>query len=443
MNSLSYQRSSAIVRSMLAAGTLALAALLATPASSQAAVTAANATIRNVVKVTYSDAAGSGSFSASASVTATVNLLAATPGISNPTPASGQSVVSGSTQSYTFDIFSNANGSDTYTLSIAAGTAADTVSGTPSRYIVSTTNPQGVTTATGNTTTTSLDVTIGASVILSDNNVDTVSVPAGSLNGIAAGDFVIINNIKYKVAASGTTAGTPQGYDSANHALTTETYATIKLLVSDGSGGWTAADFSSVNMTGLVISQLYEVTMAISATAPAGGGDAYFKAKIAVKSDGTLYAEKDDVKTTFTAPNVTIAKAVNPTSAKPGEFLEYTITVTGSETIKSVTVSDAVPKYTKLVSYTTTYAGGGAGDATYDNTHVFATITKNGGTAAQITGTSGNDDTNATDVGFGNVSGGTADSPMTFYLGTGSSNSAGGTVANTEVYVIKYTVEVL
>jgi uncharacterized repeat protein (TIGR01451 family) len=305
------------------------------------------------------------------------------------------------------------------------------------RYIISSTNAQGPVTPTGNTTTITLAPTIGASVILADNNVDTVTVPFGSLNGISNNDFVIINATTYKVRT--TNPGVTGSYDPANHALVAETPATVQLWLADGV---TPADFSGTNLTGATISQRYLVTIGVTGAPPSATGDVYVNIEFYPTSDSALKDTKADTKTTFTAPTVTIAKGVAPLTGKPGDFLEYTITVTGGTAdVTKVTVTDAVPVFTKLVSYTPAYTGG-AGDAVYDATHIFATITK-GATTVQITGTAGDNAAEGSGAGFGKAPAAAAGQPLTFYLGAGSVNNDGGTVASTEVYVIKYTVQIL
>jgi len=442
MNKPNYSTLSSFFVTLITGLAILAASALVTPSTAHAADTAANATIRNVVKISYKDSAGNGpvgGYIASASATATVLLKAAKPTVGASNPASGQSVTAGTVQQYSFPIYSNANGSDAYTVDVKSGTTGDTAGMTAvNRYIISSTNAQGTVTPTGNTTTFAFAPTIGASIILADNNGDTVTVPFGSLNGISNNDFVIINATTYKVRT--TNPGVTGSYDSANHALVAETPATIQLWLADGV---TPADFSGVNLTGATISQRYLVTIGVTGAPPSATGDVYVNIEFYPTSDNALKDTKADTKTTFTAPTVTIAKAVAPLTGKPGDFLEYTITVTGgSADVTKVTVTDAVPIFTKLVSYTPAYVGAVGGDAVYDATHIFATITK-GATTVQITGTAGDNGAEGSGAGFGKAPASAAGQPLTFYLGAGSLNNDGGTVASAEVYVIKYTVQIL
>ena len=60
----------------------------------------------------------------------------------------------------------------------------------------------------------------------------------------------------------------------------------------------------------------------------------------------------DDAKTTVTASNLTVVKAVNKATAKEGDLLTYTLIVTnkGNEVAKDVKITDPIPLYTEYIS---------------------------------------------------------------------------------------------
>lgn len=435
VNTQSYFSARRIATTLLGVLALAFCVTIATPTQSEAG-TAANAIIRNVVKVDYKDAGGNGSFATSATTTVSVTLLAAIPTITDPTPASNQFVESSAVQGYAFTLFSNANGTDTYNLTLADGTTGD--AGTPvskNKYIVSYIDPQGITHATGNTTTTTLPgLSIGATVILSDNDNDTVNIPAGTMNTIANDDYVVINGIVYKVRSH--TDGTVAGYNSGTNSLTPETHGTIRLYQADGT---TAADFSAIDLTGSTISQRYIVNAAVTAVADAASDAVlYFNLSLASTTAPNPTGNKNDTKTTFRHTQVAVTKTANPASGKPGDTIEYTIAVTNSGTgdATHVMVTDAVPAFTTLVS------GG------YNSGAAFAQIVKcdsngtsNCGTPINITPAV---DASENTLASGNAPAATAGSAIKFFLGTGNDGAAqtGGTVAPDSQYQIKYKVTI-
>lgn len=396
------------------------------------AVTAQNATIVNVVKVDYSDASGNGAYTASDSATVTVELLAATPTISAPAPASGQTVDSGAEQAYIFTMYGNANGTDLYDFALTAGTTGNSGSPTSSNeYIYSYTSPNGALVTTGNTTTKTLaDLTIGASVILSNTVTDTINVPAGTLNNLAAGDFVVINGVVYVVNAT-----TPGSIASqSGDILTAETNATISLYEADGS---TAVVFNATDLTGAVISERWLVDVRATAVTT-GTADAVTYFNVSLTDDGLVESSASvaDIQTTFLHSQVAVTKTASVASAKPGEEVEYTvaIVVSGSDAT-SVTVLDAVPEYTTLVTYSDSYAG----------TAVYSPIAASAIFASIDDGSSIVDATTAVDDegdASGDAGGNAAGQALKFFLGASSDGTTGGTVAAGTTYTIKYTVRI-
>lgn len=429
-----------IGRTLLGALALVAFVVFATPQAAQA-VTAANTTIVNVVKVDYKDASGTSSFTKSATASITINLLAAAPTVGAPSPASGQTVDSGATQTYTLQLYANANGTDTYDLLLADGTTADSDTVSSDKYIDSITAPDGTLTPLGTGNTTQNNLSIGATVILSDNNGNVVNIPAGTLNGIAAADFVIIGGTKYKVA--GTTAGTAAAHDDVNHDIDAEINGTITLNVdTEGDEAWDdAADFSAVDLAGLVISELYEVDITVTAVADAlAATDAnlYFNLTLTADSGATPSDSQVDIRTIFSRSDVTITKTANPVSGQPGDIIEYTVTVVvAGAAATEVTVTDAVPAYTTLVSYAGNYD---TAETTGSLDTNFAQIAD--GTTTDVTISSAVDNETASNVGSGSAANYTEGSVINFYLGSGSDGSTGGTVAAGTTYTIKYKVQI-
>lgn len=431
----------------LLAGGLLLATAIGFSAGTAQAETAANATILNVVNVEYKDAGGNGqdgtpsgaAFVESASASVSVELLAAAPTVTGPTPASGQTVASGATQVYEFEMYSNANGDDEYDFTINGTATADADVAGLSEIISLVTYPDGTTANPGATAVN--DFNIGASVILADDDSDTVSVPFGSDNNIEAGDDVIIDGTKYTVNA--VAAGTAPAHSADS--LTAETNTTISLY---DYGTTNAADLSGVDLSGLVISELYLFEVSVTATAINGNdGESYFTVTADTDTDGgAAITPISDINTTFATAGLTITKQVrnvsqanpfaNSDSGKPGETLEYRITVTnaGSDAT-SVEVSDAVPVYTTLVAgsaYGTN--GGGTIFAQVDDGTNTVNVTTATDSETQPGGT--------TETGFGETAGTAAGDSIAFYIGDDSTNAAGGTVSAGITYTIIYQVTI-
>ena len=422
-------------------GLLFLPLALCLVAGSALAETAKNATILNVVNVEYMDANGNGqdgtatgpAFVKSASATVTVDLLAAVPTVTGPTPASDQTVASGATQIYEFTMYSNANGDDLYDFAIDGTATPDKDVAGKSKTISSVTLPDGSTATPG--TVDYNNFTIGATIILSNTAIDTISIPYGSENGIGNGDDVIINGTQYTVNT--VTAGSAPTY--LGDILTDETNATISLY---DHGTTNPAAIGGIDtLTGEVISELYLFQVSVTATAINDlPGELYFTVVADANAGGVPITSISNVKTTFTASVLNIEKLVrNPligstwgatATGKPGDLLEYQVTVTsaGGNATK-VVVTDAVPAYTTLVVNAGNFA------VVDDETDVVPITTLN-------------TDTEDDQVASGNAVGTAAGDAITFYIGTdndGDSNAGtetGGTVAAGTTYVIKYGVTI-
>jgi len=160
------------------------------------ATTAANTTITNTATVNYDDSAGNPQAAIPASVNVIVNLVEATPTLSAP---SDQSVFSGSSVDYTYSITANANGVDTYNLT-STETAADAgITGNVRVF-----RDSG---DTANITTIDLGSTsVAAAVTITAAGTTNVTVPSdsaadASLNGLVAGDTVVVNSVIHTIAS--------------------------------------------------------------------------------------------------------------------------------------------------------------------------------------------------------------------------------------------------
>lgn len=448
--------SGGFIRSLVSA--IALVAVFAFVNTNTAqANTAANAKILNQVTVTFKDATGSGTgFTQTASTTVTVQLvqsqllvtiLSENIAVNVGTPAVYQD----------YAITATANGSDGYkitpTFSAMSNLASQSLdyaiyrwSGT--ELAVTNTGTQ-IVGATGTNTLT--PVNIGGSVVIGRNGTDTLKVPFGSLNGIAAKTVVMVGtNGPYLV--SGTTPGTVASIPG------TEVPATITLTAYSGGSAPTITDAD----IGTVVAErvFLRVTVAGTITGTIGTTDGSIKHTItttdsvggnsstAVYNTTTFHGTKLDISKNVANCGQDGSSCDTPAATKnglPGDILEYTITVhnAGSGPATLVAVADAVPVYTGLV-----VAGGSA--LVSADANVFAVVTGGATTAnLQVGGNGG-----TTDVANGKVNyvanpKSAALNPMNFYLGIGSTNSAGGTLvagdpapADAPTYTIKYRVKV-
>ncbi len=122
---------------------------------------------------------------------------------------------------------------------------------------------------------------------------------------------------------------------------------------------------------------------------------------------------------------------MNGVTGKPGEVLEYLLTINDAGTGKSTTVTalDSIPYYTTLVTGSTYGTGSGT---------VFA-HTKLGATEVDLKtdGSVGN-----TAVAYGASAGIAGGSTMSFYLGNNCSASGGGTLNSTQTLYLIYRVTI-
>jgi hypothetical protein len=352
---------------------LMLMALAVTPQHAEAN-TASNTAIINTVTVNYRDAGGTAQTAVTASATVTVSLVPATPTLNAP---ADQNTTLASAANYSYTITSNANGPDTYNLTIPSKVNSANIT-------ASTATPSATPISLG-ATTIFTPVTIGAAgttaiVVPSD------TVSNASVNGITAGATVVINGQTYTVAsivdnASGTSTITVNGNGSASAALT----------------------------YGTVIGEQKTFTLAVTPTTmnPTTVNETVTTTLSARDSGNVAVAATDVTVTTVPAANLTVTKEVSTNgtawattaAAPPGTLLYYRITVHngGAGNATSVVITDPLTSYTTysagtakratgaLVNYAaapTVLTDGSDGDGYDYNITTPGTVTYNVGTVA-------------------------------------------------------------
>jgi hypothetical protein len=365
---------------------------------------AANTQIINSATLSYND--GSGTKTATASVTVTVVLVASAPtivaGTAQTTSYSGTATL---TDSYT--VTGTANGPDTYNITAA-------VSGS--------TNTSG---AAANPTAVPPTVSLGGTVTTAGSTATVIVVPSdgvanNNLNGIVVGATVVINgDVRTVTAISDNASGTST--------------ITLNAALSGGAPG-----------TGVLVAEQKVVTTTVTpGTITSSGTDVTVSDKVTITSvtvSSVTATSALAVLNTFTSGAATLTKYVRNVStasgtgtayvynstnyysagvmAKPGDVLEYVLVATNSSTTGSVSasvVTDSLP--TSYVAFTKG-AYPGSTDVTYVN---------DSGTASYLT---------ANGTGAANYSAPT----LTVYIGTGATNSAGGTIPANKSELVLYRV---
>lgn len=374
------------------------------------ASTAANNIIRNTVTVDYDNAAGTAQTAITASVDITVNLVESAPVLSAP---SNITTDPASNAVYTYILTSTANGPDTYNLSAAVTTETD-ISGT---------------TVTTSVAALDLGATTVAAVITLNGGLTTITVPSdgandASVNGLVAGDTVVIGGTAYAV----------DSVDDTNGGLPGTSTITIN------SNGDTTTSLS----VGDIIGEQGTFDVTVTPGAPSAN-----PATIEVTTTATdgNNPSTHDTTTSVAAISLTVTKFVanitNPVvgggttltvdsgggagsityytsgvTGNPGDTLEYVIQVVNaaaSSTATDVRISDPVPAFTtytagsiRLDPGTGTWAGALDGDADADagefgsNTvYIYVGNTPAGtdGAAGVGNGTGGNLDASTTTLG--------------------------------------------
>ncbi|RLB78358.1 MAG: hypothetical protein DRH06_01855 [Deltaproteobacteria bacterium] len=325
---------------------LVLIALLAFSSGSAFASTAADTTIRNTVAVNYDDTAGNAQPEVTASADVTVNLVAATPTLSEPVD---QTTIQATAAIYSYTITSNANGPDTYDLSeFSLGETAG-INSSSSLFSVASID-LGASTVAVNVTilaNTPVDIVVPSDLDGTDNEV----------NGIAAGDTVIIGTDTFLVNSVTDNGGV----------------GTSIINVTTITGAFTANAGDLINEQGI-----FDLTVTPGTVTDSTTDQTITVVINAQDTNAAAAVAADETITTVQVPNLSVDKEVSTDGgatfaltavANPGDTLTYRITVTnaGTSDADSVLITDPTPQFTLYTAGTAksaTATGAGYGDAT-------------------------------------------------------------------------------
>jgi uncharacterized repeat protein (TIGR01451 family) len=333
-NKMNAQRSLSTFSRIGIGALLMLTALIVTPHHA-AANTASNTAIINTATVNYRDAGGTLQTPVSASATVTISLVPASPTLNAP---ADQNTTLAVAATYNYTITSNANGPDTYNLTIPSKVNSANITG-------STALPAPTPISLG-ATTIFAPVTIAAGVPTA------ITVPSdgtsnGSVNGISAAvgnNTVVINGLVY----------------------------TVNSIVDNASGTSTITVTGPASVAlayGVVIGEQKTFTLAVTPTTmnPTTLNETVTTTVSARDSGNVAVAATDVTVTTVPAANLTVVKEVSlngtvwatAVAAPPGTLLYYRITVRngGAGNATSVVITDPLSVYT-------TYSAGTAKRAT-------------------------------------------------------------------------------
>lgn len=309
------------------------------------AATSGNTTIFNEATVTYTS--GGSTLTASDDESVTVLTLAANPTVTVNTTA--QTVNAGANAVYNYTLRSNANGIDTYNLSLASVDANVSASGD----------------AIAASSTLWGGIVLSSAAGAPDG---TINLPGGSTTGLANGDTVelTVGGAAEQYTVTITAAG------NAESAGVAEVEATLTLVAIGASPDITAGNV----VVGTQVGQYAVTTLTQTAGTPTTPGtDGTHTNNLTTTSTATLIDDvttvsyttsagtSDETITTVSSPSVTILKesrnftnlsawvSDGSTTAKTGEVIEYRITVTNTHASASTTnvyLTDDLPTYTAI-----------------------------------------------------------------------------------------------
>lgn len=479
-------------QSLIAALAITALGAFAAPGASQAAVgTTADATLLNVVRVTYTDASSTQNFEATAKTTVTVNLVrsplvaSAPPTAANGNPAfacpAPYSIDSGSAVSYLYALTASANGDDSYNFAMPVPTGSNVVAPTAASVswrFLDATGAAGAANPANRVMGAATPVGIKGTANAAEKA--TLLFPGGALAGFEDGDIVVVNQTTGGKKAY-LVDGAPVVGSAASHTAGTKTngvivsgmvdvaevkgemklkafpLATIALNAPGDTtfGGTATPDFSANPfVVGEPVGEMILVKVTATATVNVFGADGTVTYSLdSTDGLGGSTASLPSVACpagNFQGVGLTITKEVRNASVdpagtffaartgNPGQFLEYKITVQNAKgKASAVRVTDAVPAYTTLVAGSS-YGTAGSAAAT----DIFAKADKNGGAPVNLT-VQNSDNEDATIVsGNGTPGSVQAGQTLTFFVGNGNTNAAGGLVDNASVYHIYYQVKI-
>ncbi len=352
----------AAMAGVLTAGT----ALLPSQASAN---TAANTTVRNIVTVSFADAANTAQTPVTSQVDVTVSLVKAAATLVQVT--ADATIAPNGTAVYTYSLTSNANGPDSHTVNTSLTTDQTPAS---TAVVAGSPVPLGATTVA----TAGSIAAAGTTGIIVPSDL----VGGGAVNGIAAGDSVVINGQVFSVNSV-----------TDNGGVGTST------VTVTGNGTVTAIAVSDL------IRERATFTITIDPGTYTGPGN-----KIVVNdtsaTDGTNTSNTTTTTTTVSGVTLAVTKYVrcaagsctNPgspdftlggvnyylsgVSGAPGAQLEYLVRIenaVGNSLANDVVIDDPIPAFTTLSAGTL---------ATGDNAGAFtaATAVINDGDTGEVVG---------------------------------------------------------
>jgi len=461
-------------RGLCAALAITALAAIGSPGSAQASTTAGT-TILNIVQVNYTDATGTGTvYSAAFSTSVTVNLVKAGLNITSPPNSAALPsfncladgvYASGDTFTAYYAMTATANGQDLYNLSISDTPIPALTTATAVYSLLDYTGA-----VTAGPTSAGSTRTLNSAIVVGTSGADTLLFPGGSLKpagvqgGWAPNDIVVVDYGATKTAylVKTVTLGNAKGYSISGGVASTSTgsttpevldrvqvqaFANNALGIGSGAAGAAPAFGTTAPATGTVVGQMALVKIDVTAktNVTGAGNDAHVSYTLTttdsssgntqyVGTGGSHICDAGIFKTTQLSIIKSVANITNPAmtalgTGNPGDILEYTVVVNNPGGQAALTaIADNIPPYTKLVTFPATYGSG----PTNNFSGIFATVT-DGGHSVSLTvdGTTeaaGQPASPAPTVGFGTAAGVAAGSTLNFYLGQGSTVSAGGTV---------------
>lgn len=367
------------------------------------ASTAATATVRNIVTVNYADAASNPQTAITAAVDVTVNLVRANPVLNAPVDITTDAATNAV---YNYTITNASNGITTYNLTTSVDAESAGISGSTAVAAPTSVTLGGSTVAVGTT--------------IAPTGVTDITVPRDdtadmSVNGIAAGDTIVIGGQVFTVA-SVVDAQVPAS--PANGP-----YTTIITVIGNGTPlPVSVADpiYERQTLTvtvdpGVVTDASVDQTIDVTLTATDSVNGAFLAtdATVTTVSGVGLQVQKlvRNVDTGVVGSGLVSYFGVDYYSGgvtgNPGQVLEYLVVVSksGAASATNVRVSDPIPPFTTYVttSMSIDNAGTGAFTALNDSDSNGDAGETDANTVYFYPGTGGTDGA----AGVGNGSGGT------------------------------------
>lgn len=319
-----------------------LTAVVTIPTTADAS-TAQGTVIQNRVTVSYNDSGGAAQTPVTASADVTVTLVQGAPNVTVNTVSSA-TINQGQTTTITYFVTATSNGPESYTF--GSGTAN-----------VSNMNPAG----TGGATTP-LNFSLGATTLSAAAPIGATTIkvaynpadPAGSVNGIAPGDSIVIGGNPYTVAAAGISKTNATVWGDPNYNMVTITL-TAAIAGTAGTAGQVVGErttFSVTYTSGSVDTGFVTGTFNANGTAKSGTGPTGTSANTLITVNKTQLS----VQKLVSVDNGSTYAATG--NAAPGTSLIYKIVITnsGAGNATTVQISDALPPYLTYVAGQSKYA---------------------------------------------------------------------------------------